>query len=206
MRILILFLFPFALFADPYAFFIPPKGWNISAPTTASHVNIAFIENTQMHYPATINLATEKFNGTLKEYLSIIKKIHTTKPMTEWREAGAIQTRAGSAMLTEIDTKNAYGDIRLFQMIFLKDQIVYIVTTSALKKEYGKYIKTFEKAMSSFMITSDLLSVLSPEKKEAITHALSEKKEMKKIVEEECSELGIYWQALFLAQLTTQPL
>lgn len=167
----------------PFAYFIPPKGWEIvDANTLESHVKMAFIkkEKEKGLLPAlnfierrgVLNLAVEEVDCTLNEYLSDVKAIYEQNRNTQWRKLGKVLTAAGEAQLTEIDTPTAWGAMRLLQLILLKEGHAYTLTAAAPKRDFCNFYRDFQEAFRSFTITYDLFEPIIPlEKKEALSTA-----------------------------------
>lgn len=140
-------------------YFCPPEGWEIANPTTLSpHVKIAFLKNTGKGFCPSINLSIEKTAVSLSEYLKAIKAIHEQDRNNQWRALGKVNTQAGLAQLTEINSPSEWGPIRILQLIFLKEGRAYILTAAALKNDISNYYKEFQSAFRSLILTSDLLS------------------------------------------------
>lgn len=207
---------------EPRAFFKPPREWSPATPESP-HVKALFLEKSRSSFPASVNLATEPVTLTLKEYLKVVQELYRSKPGVVWREIGKIETRAGEAALTEIETQNQWGTVKMVQMLFLKEGLVHIVTTAALKNEYSKHYQEFYKIFKSFNVASDPLDILGEEKRGRIEQAIEkmqramncdlsdfdtalqdklfQKKEWKPfqtMLAKEFEEHGIYWQALML--------
>ncbi len=79
-----------------------------------------------------MNLSTQLFPGTLKDYLKNVKNINEAQGYF-WKDLGSITTEAGPASLSQVDTKTEYGDVRQMHVILLKNGRIYILTASALK-------------------------------------------------------------------------
>lgn len=217
----------FSLFLLLIPLFIPPEGWMPADPKTLSpSVKISFLTKGKKEYCPSINLASEKVDLTIENYLKIVKKIHQNDKNNQWRDLGKIMTHAGEARLTEIESKTPFGPARLLQMILIKDKNAYVLTASALKSEFSQYNKEFQKAFQSLSLSENLFeSIEKIEKKEALKKAYEELLtawqksssglESHKVIEdenfqkahflpfqkkvaEESSEMGSYWQILML--------
>ena len=99
-------------------------------------------------FPPSINLGTEPYTGTLKQYLKRIKDINTSQG-AEWKDLGSIRTQAGDASFSQVDRKTEWGDVRMMHVILIKDGTVYIMTAAARKEEFPTFYKTFFTALSS---------------------------------------------------------
>ena len=147
---------------------MPPNDWLLTPPEyLAPRVKFAFLRKKNSGFCSSVNLATEEIRVSAKDYLQAVRKIHEEDPKTRWREVGKIQTRAGEAVLTEVDTKTEWGAVRLMQMIFIKEQMAYILTAAASKDEFAQYYNDFKSVFASFTLSSDLISALpSPSSQE----------------------------------------
>lgn len=105
-------------------------------------------------FPPSINLATEPYKGTLKEYLKLVKSINAAKGV-EWKDLGKIKTEAGEGSLSQVDTKMQWGDVRMLHTILVRKGTVYIVTAAALKEEFPSLYQPFFNSMRSLSIEED---------------------------------------------------
>lgn len=225
-----LFFFSSAIQAfaeEQYCYFIPPKGWEMALPQTSSkHVKVTFAQKRQDGLCPSINLAIENIDLSLKEYVKIIENLHKSKQKTRWRNLGPFTSKAGDGQLIELDLPTKWGETRLLQFLFVKDKKAYVITAGALKEDFSKYYKEFEKAFHTFQLTHDLFSSLKDSSKAEITQVLSKltqawqkrvphlesfesafnepsfQKEawvpfQEKILK--CDEMGAFWQILTLA-------
>lgn len=132
------------------AAFTPPSGWRIADnKALPPSVKIMVVGKGEHEFPPSINLGTEQFNGTLKDYLKVIKTINDAQGAT-WKDLGLIRTEAGDASLSQLDTKTEWGDVRMMHVILVKNGTVYILTSAALQSEFPKFYKDFFNAMKSF--------------------------------------------------------
>ncbi len=139
----------------------PPKGWEIANPQfLAKTVQIAFLKKSIRGFSPSINLAIEKSNLSLSEYLSVIRQIHESDKRNRWRQLGKVHTLSGIGQLTEIDAVTEFGAVRMLQLILLKQGYAYVVTAAALKEEIAQYYKEFQSAFRSLQVTSDLISAV----------------------------------------------
>lgn len=138
--------------AQSNARFIPPDGWRFAdAKSLPPHVHVMVVGKGKGSFPPSINLGTEAFSGTLKEYLKVVKAINDNHG-AEWRDLGSIPTESGEASLSQVDSKTEWGDIRMMHVILLKSGIVYILTVAALKDEFSSYYSDFFKSMKSLEV------------------------------------------------------
>ncbi|HEV3269845.1 MAG TPA: hypothetical protein VGZ69_04265 [Candidatus Rhabdochlamydia sp.] len=213
---------------QPSCFFTPPPGWDFADPKIlAPRVKIAFVGKTKQALAPSIILAAEEIKVGLPEYLKAVQAIYERTRKTSWRSMGLIKTQAGPAHLLQIDTETKYGPLRKLQLIFIKENKAYILTTTALKKEFSSHLEAFQKTLSSFTCTCDLYASLPKELKtglESLETALLKKwntlektsfEEMfnqtefqeiywlplQKKVLEDCQKLGAYWQMIVLRSI-----
>jgi hypothetical protein len=211
-----------------HCFFIPPENWDIADPRTFSpKVKMAFVKNSGKGFCPSINLAIEETDVSLTDYLKAVKAIHEQDRNNHWRSLGKVRTAAGLAQLTEIDSTTEWGPIRILQLIFIKDKHAYVLTAAALKEEMSNYYKDIQSAFRSFTLSSDLLSNIPQiERREILKQSQLElfaaaekhnqssapKKNLfedasfqeqhwapfQKMVLENFSDMGAFWQILFL--------
>lgn len=123
--------------------FTPPKGWKLAEENSLlPSVRIMVVGTGTHEYPPSINLGTESYPGTIKQYLKRIKEINSSQGAV-WKDLGKIQTEAGQASLSQVDKKTEWGDVRMMHVILNKDGMMYIITAAALKEEFSKFYKDF---------------------------------------------------------------
>src|SRR4051812_11336086 len=100
----IFFCSTLSCFADNFEVtFNPPKGWKNGDISKMSPLIKSMIVGTgKSHFPPSLTLAIEPYPGTLKEYLTIVKKINE-KEKTDWKDLGKINTKAGEGSLSQFD-------------------------------------------------------------------------------------------------------
>lgn len=129
--------------------FNPPEGWHLAdAKALPPSVKVMVVGKGSNVFPPSINLGTENFKGSLKQYLQVIKSINDSHG-SEWKDLGNIQTEAGSASLSQVDAKTEWGEVRMMHVILVKDDQAYILTAAALKEEFPKFYKDFFNSMRS---------------------------------------------------------
>lgn len=143
---------PAFLIADTEAKFIPPKGWRLAeVDSLPKSVHLMVIGTSSSHFPPSINLGTDNFQGSMKDYLKKVKEINTSQGYT-WKDLGKIETKAGEASLSQTERSTAYGEIKLMHIMVLHDGVVYIMTASALKSEFSKFYKDFYESFRTLEI------------------------------------------------------
>lgn len=146
--------------------FNPPENWHLADPQALPpSVKIMVVGQSGSDFPPSINLGTEKFGGSLKDYLKTIKAINDSQG-SEWKDLGTIRTQAGTASLSQVDAKTEWGEVRMMHVILLRDGMAYILTAAALKDEFSKFYKDFFKSMRSLRFNKDVYEAITdPEHK-----------------------------------------
>lgn len=135
--------------------FTPPKGWRYADPSQLGKaVKLMVVGEGSSHFPPSINLATETFKGSLRDYLKIMKAIND-KDGAVWKDLGTIKTSAGNGSLSQVDLKNQWGEVREMHVVVKKRDTIYILTCAALKDDFSKYYKEFFDAMRSLKINKE---------------------------------------------------
>lgn len=135
--------------------FSPPKGWYLAdSNALPPHVTVMVVGKGSYEFPPSINLSTEEFEGTIKDYLRIVKEINLSQG-SEWKDLGTIRTQAGEASLSQADAMTEWGPIRMMHAIISRNGIIYILTAAALKNDFPTYYKTFFESLRSLRINSD---------------------------------------------------
>lgn len=146
--------------------FDPPNGWECALPAKiAPCIQVGFIGKGSTLLKPSINLAIEEVDVNLNQYLKAVKEIHLGEPGTNWRDLGKFTTRTGAGRLTEITTSSPLGEIRMLQMIVVKNNTAYILTGAAIKEDFLRFQETFIKSFQSLRLEKDLFSPLSETKK-----------------------------------------
>ncbi|MBA3720976.1 MAG: hypothetical protein H0W88_01075 [Parachlamydiaceae bacterium] len=148
--------------------FTPPPSWNVAdSSSLPPSVKIMVVGKGDKTFPPSLNLSTEPYKGSLKQYLRIVKSMNDSQGYV-WKDLGSITTEAGPANLSQVDTKNQWGDVRLMHVILIKNGKVYILTASALKDEFPKFYQEFFKSMRSLRVNKNIFETVSDPKKKAI--------------------------------------
>jgi hypothetical protein len=151
-----------------YYLFTPPKDWEIADPKLQlPHVKINFFGQPTAEYRPSLNLATEEIDGSLGEYIENIRQIHEADPNNRWRDLGKYPTLDGESRLIEIEKKSEIGQLRVLQLITLKDRTVYLLSAAAPKEKFFHHYKDFQEAFRSVKFTPDLFHVISNPSKQA---------------------------------------
>lgn len=129
--------------------FTPPNGWRFAeSKDLPKSVKVMVVGQGNNEYPPSINLGTENYSGSLKDYLKRVKEINDSQGH-EWKDLGTINVKAGEASLSQVDSKNKWGNVRMMHVILKKDNTIYIMTAASLKDEFPKFYKDFFAAFRS---------------------------------------------------------
>lgn len=134
------------------AIFDPPPGWQFAdTKDLPKSVKLMVVGKAKNEMPPSINLGYEEFQGSLKDYLEIIKKYNASQG-DAWRDLGTIQTKAGPASLSQLDMNSQWGPLRMMHVIYKQDSMIYILTASSKKEEFSSYYPLFFKSLTSFRL------------------------------------------------------
>lgn len=138
--------------ATAQASFKSPEGWRYAnEKELPSNIKVMVIGKSEYEYPPSINLGTEKFDGTIKDYLKLVKSLNQSMGK-EWKDLGKIRTEAGNASLSQSDIKTEWGDVRMMHVILVKSGVAYIMTAASRKEEFPKFYKDFFASMRSLNV------------------------------------------------------
>lgn len=141
--------------------FTPPREWRYAdSSQLGKAVKLMVVGTGSSHFPPSINLATETYQGSLKDYLKIMKAIND-KDGAVWKDLGTIKTSAGNGSLSQVDLKNQWGEVREMHVVLKKKDTIYIITTAALREDFSKYYKDFFEAMRSLKINKEFDEMVS---------------------------------------------
>jgi len=235
------FLFSFSCFCittdQPSCFFTPPPNWVFLSPEKwAPRVEVAFIPKAKQGLAPSIVLAVEEIKVGLAEYLKVVRAIYKRTRKTscysvDLAEEGLAHL-LGSAHLLRIDMETKYGPLCKLQLIFIKENKAYVLSATALKKEFSVYLKAFRETLKSFTCTCDLYASLPKDLKadlETLETAILKKWNtllvqktnfeelfnqtefqelywlpLQKKVLEDCQTLGAHWQMIVLRSIREQ--
>lgn len=141
--------------------FTPPPGWQLAdSRALPASVKVMVIGKGKSVFPPSMNLATQPYKGTIKQYLKSVKAINDSQG-SEWKDLGTIRTDAGNASLSQVDRKTEWGEERMMHVILLKNETIYILTASALKNEFPQFYKDFFAAMRSLRVNKDIFEMIT---------------------------------------------
>ncbi len=209
MRIFLLFI-AFALSAKE-CHFIPPAGWEIAQLKTPSpHVKVGFIGKGSTEFRPSINLATEEVDVSLKEYVKAVKELQTADPNTQWRDLGKLSMKAGEGRLIEMTNSAPFGEVKIFQALFVQGETAYILTAAALKQDLANIRSEILQTFKTFNLIDDLWSPIPNDQNRTdfktlfLSLGTTEEKEAEwqklQMEVQNHSELGPFWQFLALEQ------
>lgn len=159
-------LLAFTLFASLSSFaeeemqasFAVPEGWRYAdQKSLPKHVKVMVIGKGSHEMPPSINLGVEPFDGTLSDYLKIVKNFNASQG-DAWKDLGTVETNSGPASLSQVEIKTEWGTLKQMHVIVKEKGMIYILTAAALKQEFPRFYPTFFTSLKSLKITS-------PEKK-----------------------------------------
>ena len=137
--------------------FTPPSGWHFAdKKDLPPRVQVMVVGKGLKEFPPSLNLTTEEYKGTLKDYLKIVKGINDSKS-GQWKKLGQIETKAGKASLSQLDVPSKWGELRMLHAILLSNETIYILTAAALAEEFPKFHKDFFAALKSLRIETQPL-------------------------------------------------
>lgn len=140
--------------------FNPPIGWALAdQKILPPSVKLMVVGKGSATFPPSMNLSTQPYNGTLKQYLKLIKTINDSQGY-EWKDLGTIKTEAGNASLSQVDTKNEWGEIRQMHVVLLKNKQIYILTGAALREEYSQFYKVFFESFRSLRVDKNVFEMI----------------------------------------------
>lgn len=132
--------------------FTPPSGWRFAEVTSKlKNVRTMVVGTGKRELSPSMNLMVDTYAGTPKEFLKFAKALTEAKG-EQLKDLGSIQTEAGKASLLQVDSKTEWGDLRMLQVVLLKQGMVYVLTAAALKEEFAQFYPEFFKALRSLRI------------------------------------------------------
>jgi hypothetical protein len=121
--------------------FTPPTGWrNADKAALPQQVHLMIVGKGAHEFPPSITLASEPYQGSVKDYLKVVKKLSISKG-NQWKDLGNIRTEAGNASLSQTDSQSQWGGVKMMHVILKKDDTMYILTAAALKEEFPTFYK-----------------------------------------------------------------
>lgn len=201
-----------AILASLICIFQPPANWEIAhLKKPAPEILIGFLgKGSSSVFRPSINLAVEEIDGTLKEYVKAVKEIHLGEPKVQWRDLGKFATLAGEGRLTEISKPSAFGEMKIFQAMVVKENKAYILTAALLKEDLPKWRPAILESFRSLALVSDLWVPIQDSARQKEIQDLfaslnktgdleTQKRQLKQQVEAH-ADLGPYWQFLALKE------
>lgn len=191
--------------------FFVPEDWTLVSSQEETPLLIRCISPGKSSFAPSINLTHETINVSQMTYLNAVRRLTLSNPFNRWSELGSIKTKAGNAILVEIESRDGIEPILLRQCLLFHEDAVYVLTAGGLKKELTKWSRFFEDACRTLSLSRDLCKIVASEHLQSIlkekistikAHAqdpdfTSEYWEPFQIwVKTECPELGKYWHFL----------
>jgi hypothetical protein len=205
------FLLPLLIYGKQ-CHFVPPPGWEIAQLKNPSpHVKVGFIGKGSTDFRPSINLATEEeVDVSLKEYVKAVKELQISDPSTKWRDLGTLPMKAGTGRLVEMSSTGPFGEIKIFQAMFVDEGTAYILTAAALKEDMGKLRSELLQSFQTLNLFEDLWSPIQEEKRKldfktlflSLGTSVEKEVEWGKLQQEvkNHSDLGPFWQFLVLTE------
>lgn len=195
--------------SEEMIYFTPPLGWYVVTPEMVAEsaeksplvskfaqqlpksVRFMVVGKGQGIFPPNMNLTTQYYAGTLKEYLKMIKAINDSQGY-DWKDLGTIKTPSGNASISQVDNKTEWGSVRYMRLILLKDKTIYMLTASAIASEFSQYYNEFFKSMKSLTVNKNPVDMIKSKDKQ---------REYKQIYE----KLQSKWSAAFAQKKQQEP-
>jgi hypothetical protein len=157
----------------PFVIFTPPTGWKLAPTDQLPESMVTMVIGKGNHpLPPRLNLTTEPYTKSLKDYLKIVKNINSEHGY-DWKDLGMIRTPSGNGNLSQVDTRSEWGEIREMRVILLKDKHIYILTALAMKEEFALFYKDFFTAFRSLQVVNSLYDLLTPQDKKQLQEAVA---------------------------------
>jgi hypothetical protein len=164
--------------ADGLVLFTPPSGWAFADPKTYQHLPrirmMIFKEGGSGTVMPSINIASQPFKGTLKDYIKIIKS-RVAAEGSDYKDLGTLRTDAGLAALCQIDQTTNNGVSRRMCAVLLKNDEIFLISAAASKDKFNLYYKDFFNAFRSVKIGKDVIDIIPQSHKRAtLTKAIDD--------------------------------
>ncbi|MBP9841444.1 MAG: hypothetical protein KBC64_03345 [Simkaniaceae bacterium] len=204
-------MIPFFL-ASHAIFFTPPPDWLILEPKNQpKEVSIGFVEK-DSNYPSTINMAIEKTDASLPQYVQAVKKLYQHKRNQTLRDLGSLPLKIGRGHLLEIDTQTSHGIFRQLQLLYPYQGDIIILTSASKEQKFLKVKDQILTALKSLTIAESILDTLTEEERQRVDHHflslkqknMNEKEILEKFasfLHNEFPEKGSFWELLILEQI-----
>jgi hypothetical protein len=188
---------------EPGAILItPPKGWQAADPALLPpKVKFMVVGKGKGTYPPSINLGTEPYKGTTKDYLKMVKQVNESLG-AECKDLGKIKTKSGSASLSQVDMNTEWGPVRMLHVVLVKNRTVYVITAGALKNEFHHYYKDFFDTIKSIRFNPDIFELVADSQKrrnleQRYDRLIEQHESIKKRMNKEASNLAVFESADF---------
>ncbi len=132
--------------------FDPPPGWKMAeSDQLPRYVEAMVIGESRSNYPPSINVGVEEFNGSLRDYLKIVKRINEVQNNC-WKSLGFVETAAGKADLSTVDIQTPWGKVRLLHVILVREGKAIILTGAAKQEEFTALYPILLKSMRTLRL------------------------------------------------------
>ena len=194
-------------------FFTPPKDWLIIEPKNQpKEIAIGFVEPAK-NYPSSMNMAIEKTDASLKQYVHAVKTLYQHKRNQTLRDLGPLTLPSGKGHLLEIDTQTSHGVFRQLQLLYANQNEIIILTSASQEKKFLTIKDQILASLKSLTIAEDILDTLTADEKHKIesyvAHLKQEKINEKEFLEKyalflhnEFSQKGSFWELLMLKKIS----
>lgn len=131
-----------------------PKGWDKIQDRSQLPAKIAvmFVGSKKGSFAPSINLATEKSNLSIEEYLKEAEKYHSAVAGTVVTSLGRLTTKAGELNLIQIDRPTSWGEVRFIQGALIRENEAYVITATCLNEDFPQLSKTIFSTMQSLTL------------------------------------------------------
>ncbi|MBN2478855.1 MAG: hypothetical protein JXA94_01375 [Parachlamydiales bacterium] len=162
-KLYLLFIF-FALSIFPNektVFFKVKNEWELANPKAYTNlIKVGFIKKEKAKFKSSINLACEKTSASLKDYTKAAKEIHEEDINVTYDILDEIQIDKTIANLCQINKKVNGINLKMLQMIFVKDGYVYVMTAACEKTKFLNNFKNFMEIFLSFQLVDNLFDLI----------------------------------------------
>lgn len=142
-----------ALFGN-LSFKTPEKWERVDPKSLPKSVVQMAICRSGSHFPASINLTSEEYEGSLDQYIAMIRRKHPRSTL-KGNSIRSIKTPAGTASLFQEDAKTQWGKIRYLHGFLLADGTLYLVTCAASLEEFCTFYPQFVRAIQSLAVQTE---------------------------------------------------
>ena len=111
---------PLSFAMDSLVCFTPPKGWQMADSSQLPRcVKWMVVGKGPSFFPPSLNLSTEPYKGSLKQFLKRVKQADEARGYL-WKDLGTLRTEAGVGSLIQVDMPSEWGEKRAMQLLLIK--------------------------------------------------------------------------------------